>query len=441
MYNWLLDKVVHKCHKVGVEDTKRVVSVVTGIFNELPEETEQATRELADTLEDDEDIDMIEFFKFFSDKELLKRKFGSEIYGLFQQRSKVGSSTTAFQTRSLSSGLSSLPHPSKVDYDSLQLNQSHAIMFKPSKMSSYTSSSVSTRETTTPSPSSGSTVRSALKLRWPSPKSGVTSLTTSLSSSTTPSSLVQSARRHKPESRRMSSGATKVSLTIPSESSITFSEGSSGTSSTKDIKDLRSALRRSSIHSILSPKKRKYRPSSVTFASPVISLSTSSEIMPSASARESAGVADGHGVGVVKEGDRSTTEHHRHRYHRHHKKTHLTGDGKDEWEEEEGEESLVEAPPPTPVDIPELVEMTDISEPVEIAEPVKTYAMSILEKDPGELDEGEQLLREMLTKPYFPESFKAGEDKPATVNNVFEGLCKLDELFSAVSPSFPLSLL
>lgn len=272
MYCWLLDRVHKKCKNAGIRNTHRVLHVVTKIFHEDVKKTEEATRTLVEHLRVDRDFDLMDFLTLFSDHDSLRERFGPEIY------SNLFCTTSILPNRQNSSysPYSSLSSPSTVhnvseDHDSIsnEWSASYSRTTLPSVTEFTTSHSL---------PS----VRSAMKLKWKS----ASEATDSMSQPPARSGIVSlSSLRAQRKKKRLGSSATKTSLTIPSESSFTFSPSSEDSTSSYDekIKPIRSTPRKSSLHSILSPKKR-VRPASVTFATPL----TTDEVIRSRSLHSSA---------------------------------------------------------------------------------------------------------------------------------------------------------
>lgn len=337
MYSWLLEKLVNKCHYAGVNDASSVVAVMTEIFQLSPQRTEDVTHALVEHLRYEADFDLISFLTCFSDEDTLKRRFGEEVYmNLFKTHTKTKRAPSS-EIRSISSEFSSLPSPSKVNYN---IAKQHV----PSAATSYT-----TRPKTQSSSYSSFSVPSALKLKWTS-KGRAASASTALTTIPKRHTEIAVSTSYLSEQRTLlSSATTKLSLTLPSESTtLTFipSDESITASAGRRIEALRSALKRSSINDVLSPKRR-HRPSSVTFSP------TYSESLRRTTSAEP-----------------------------------FVGENPIEQEK-------------SPVDfITTLLESTSV------------------------LSEADQMLKEMIQKPWFPEAYMKGIDRQATMDNVFYGLCK-----------------
>lgn len=383
MYSWLLEKLVKKCHSAGVDDASSVVGVMAEIFKVSPQRTEDVTRDLVEHLRQEADFDLISFLNCFTDEETLKRRFGDELYNsLFRVTSKRRSPSP--DIRSFTSDFSSLPSPSKVNYPLVSGAGKSHLPHLPSRASSSTTGEAKTQSTSYSSLS----VASALKLKWDPRRTASASAGTTLTvtpRTTTPkrhSEVVVSTSYLSEQRTLLSSAATKMSLTIPSESSsftFTPSEESMTASVGRKLEALRSALRK---HSLFSPKRRR-RPSSVTFAS---SIAETEEGKRASSAEPFEGDYEGPTSGEPFEG---------------------AYEGPTSAEPFEGAKGTTG-------------DEEDRSKPTE---PPVDFITTLLEST-GVLKEADHLLKELLLKPWFPLSYKKGKDRRSMINNIFNGLCK-----------------
>lgn len=339
MYSWLLEKLVNKCHHEGVGNASSVVAVMTEILNLSPQRTEDVTHAMVEHLRHEADFDLISFLARFSNEDTLKRRFGEEVYRSLFKAHTTTKRAPSPEIKSISSDFSSLPSPSKVDYATK----------KPHVTSAATS--YATHPKTQSSSYSSFSVPSALKLQWIS-KGRTASASTALTTKPKRHSEIAISTSYLSDQKMLlSSATTKVSLTLPSESTtLTFtpSDESMTASRGRRIEALRSTLRKSSISNVLSPKQRRM-PSSVTYSTESKGLRRSTSAEPFVSVR-----------------------------------------GKYPIEEEKS--------------------------PIE-------FITTLLESS-SVLSEADHMLKDLLQKPWFPESYKQGVDRQATINNVFEGLCK-----------------
>jgi hypothetical protein len=261
MYSWLLEKLVKKCNVAGMDAVSSgVVSVMTEIIKLAPEKTEDVTKAMVEHLRHEADVDLVEFLNYFSDEDTLKNRLGDKVYANLFKAHSSGKVDPLSDMRSYSSEFSYLPSPSKVDYTVVH---THA---RPGPAQS-TETSATTHPKTQSSSYSSFSVPSALKLKW-SNKARAVSASTVLNRRVT--EMTESVSNISEQRTRQSSAATKVSLTIPSESTtvtITPSEESTNSSVGDRLDALRSPLMDSSTpHAVLS-LNLKSRPSSATLAS------------------------------------------------------------------------------------------------------------------------------------------------------------------------------
>lgn len=402
MYDWLLDKIVHQCATVGVSDTERVVHVMTQIFEEEPKKTEEVMQALE--LDDDDEFDVTAFLACFTDQDTLRHRFGDEIYANLLSTLRENSSTSSSHLTVCSSEYSSTPSrspsPTLTSFTTRRGAQRASALTTPS---STPRQSISTLTRTT---SSYSRVRSALKLKWSALKRTDTSSGPRTAAPPLAHYAFATNRRTEEgeeDRRRSFSGATRVSLTMPSESSLgtlTFSEDSLDVK----IRTLRSSLRQSPFRSILSPekKKRKRPSSSVTFATPIIiSHSSSSVLQVSGSASR---VQSGKGEGL----DRKESEEE---------------EGKEK-EEEEGEEKVVEEEEREGEkrrDLKKKKRQKESDSLLELSDSAGRFVRQLLEEG-AEVMPDYEILRQVMLESWFPAEHRRGEDCAETIDNVFRGL-------------------
>ena len=354
MYSWLLERLVKKCRNAGVDDASGVVSAMTEIIRLSPERTEDVTRALVEHLRRESDFDLITFLNCFTDEDTLKRRFGDEVYTSLFRAHTTRKREPSPEAPSFSSEYSSLPSPSRVDYTAAEMP-----LRKPYLVS--TGTSASSHPITQSTSYSSFSVPPALRLKWADKgrpvSAGKTRPPAPLPQTAKWRSQIAESASYGSEQRQvLSSATTRVSLTLPSESTALFtpSEFSMASSTGRRLEALRSILKKSDVSAEILPTRRR-RPSSVTFASSSdrsgsVRHATSVEPRRAASAEPS-----------VRSRGRPSQD----------------------------------------VDfVTALFDGSDV------------------------LSVGDHMLKEAMLKPWFPEAYKKGDTRQATINNVFDGLCK-----------------
>ena len=437
--------------------------------------SDEVTRVLVESLREDGDFDLMDFLTCFSDKETLKGRFGSDVYKLFNNKkpSLKGISMSAgalrYSQRSLSSDMSSLISPSKVDYASIKAESEDWNM----RIQSPLLPSCSFKSTRTTSSISSTSVASALKLNWRLSRHSEGSTQSEESQS-----VGVTSEQDQPSD--LDVAATTTTTREPA--------AAANSPLPREVKQLRSALRKSS------PTRRDKRPSSVKFASSVVSPlarevgqgKRSMSAGPSTHGRLSEvkeeeeeeeaerkdamvakGIKEKTKEWEMKEREmvgRREREIERKEARRREREKEKELKEKELKEKEEKEKERIEKEKEIQenrqlekemkqreiedymkhmeeeikqreMGVAKENEMEVQEEEVreEMVEEVKemieeddvdNHYINVLLKSTAVLSHKDCMLKEVLMKPWFPKEFKSGENRQKTIENVFGGLCK-----------------